>query len=48
MTHAGSSYELDTHEALRELACATGAQFPEYHSLAADGELTTWRRFHGW
>jgi len=29
-------------------ACATGAQFPEYHALAADGELTVWRRFHGW
>ena len=29
-------------------ACATGAQFPEYHALAATGELTIWRRFHGW
>jgi len=29
-------------------ACATGAQFPEYHALAATGELTVWRRFHGW
>ena len=29
-------------------ACATGAQFPEYHALAATGELTTWGRFHGW
>jgi len=29
-------------------ACATGAQFPEYHALAASGELTIWRRFHGW
>ena len=29
-------------------ACATGAQFPEYHALAADGTLATWRRFHGW
>jgi D-serine deaminase-like pyridoxal phosphate-dependent protein len=29
-------------------ACATGAQFPEYHALAADGKLTKWDRFHGW
>lgn len=29
-------------------ACATGAQFPEYHALAADGSLATWERFHGW
>ena len=29
-------------------ACATGAQFSEYHALAASGELTTWRRFSGW
>jgi D-serine deaminase-like pyridoxal phosphate-dependent protein len=29
-------------------ACATGAQFPEYHALAASGEMTVWRRFHGW
>jgi len=29
-------------------ACATGAQFPEYHALAATGELTVWSRFHGW
>ncbi|MFJ1260150.1 DSD1 family PLP-dependent enzyme [Cupriavidus sp. CuC1] len=29
-------------------ACATGAQFPEYHALAQDGELATWNRFHGW
>lgn len=28
-------------------ACATGAQFPEYHALAQDGELATWSRFHG-
>lgn len=29
-------------------ACATGAQFPEYHALGEDGALQTWDRFHGW
>lgn len=29
-------------------ACATGAQFPEYQALSANGDTTTWRRFHGW
>ena len=29
-------------------ACATGAQFPEYHALAHDGTLATWSRLHGW
>ena len=29
-------------------ACATGAQFPEYHALDGTGKLTTWGRFHGW
>jgi D-serine deaminase-like pyridoxal phosphate-dependent protein len=29
-------------------ACATGAQFPEYHALSADGSTETWPRFHGW
>jgi D-serine deaminase-like pyridoxal phosphate-dependent protein len=29
-------------------ACATGAQFPEYHALGEDGTLQTWGRFHGW
>ncbi|MGV2292855.1 DSD1 family PLP-dependent enzyme [Trinickia sp. YCB016] len=29
-------------------ACATGAQFPEYHALSDDGETTVWSRFHGW
>jgi D-serine deaminase-like pyridoxal phosphate-dependent protein len=29
-------------------ACATGAQFPEYHALSEDGSLVRWRRFHGW
>ncbi|NKJ50128.1 alanine racemase [Burkholderia sp. SG-MS1] len=29
-------------------ACATGAQFPEYHAVAPDGNSVAWRRFHGW
>lgn len=29
-------------------ACATGAQFPEYHALSEDGETNVWSRFHGW
>ncbi|MFH0129882.1 DSD1 family PLP-dependent enzyme [Variovorax sp. VaC1] len=29
-------------------ACATGAQFPEYHALSEDGSLARWGRFHGW
>ncbi|OPA87692.1 alanine racemase [Pseudomonas fluorescens] len=29
-------------------ACATGAQFPDYHAVAADGTLHTWSRLHGW
>lgn len=29
-------------------ACATGAQFPEYHAVGASGELETWPRFYGW
>jgi D-serine deaminase-like pyridoxal phosphate-dependent protein len=29
-------------------ACATGAQFPEYQALSADGEVSTWGRLHGW
>ncbi|WP_144113109.1 DSD1 family PLP-dependent enzyme [Paraburkholderia sp. BCC1886] len=29
-------------------ACATGAQFPEYHALHPDGDLAVWPRFHGW
>jgi D-serine deaminase-like pyridoxal phosphate-dependent protein len=29
-------------------ACATGAQFPEYHAVSADGESVEWRRFQGW
>jgi len=29
-------------------ACATGAQFAEYHALSASGELAVWKRFQGW
>ncbi len=29
-------------------ACATGAQFPAYHALTDDGDVTVWNRFYGW
>ncbi|WP_268796546.1 DSD1 family PLP-dependent enzyme [Pseudomonas huanghezhanensis] len=29
-------------------ACATGAQFPDYHAVDADGEVHLWSRLHGW
>lgn len=29
-------------------ACATAAQFPEYHLLSTDGGLISWDRLHGW
>ncbi|SMG57724.1 DSD1 family PLP-dependent enzyme [Paraburkholderia susongensis] len=29
-------------------ACATGAQFPEYHAVAPDGSSAEWKRFYGW
>jgi D-serine deaminase-like pyridoxal phosphate-dependent protein len=29
-------------------ACATAAQFPEYHALNADGTTEVWPRFYGW
>ncbi|MEM5294588.1 DSD1 family PLP-dependent enzyme [Burkholderia sp. JPY481] len=29
-------------------ACATGAQFPEYHAVAPDGSSVAWQRFYGW
>jgi len=29
-------------------ACATGAQFPEYHVILPSGDVETWPRFHGW
>jgi D-serine deaminase-like pyridoxal phosphate-dependent protein len=29
-------------------ACATGAQFPEYHALNGDGVMEIWQRFYGW
>ncbi|WP_167377922.1 DSD1 family PLP-dependent enzyme [Pseudomonas floridensis] len=29
-------------------ACATGAQFPDYHALDAEGQVHIWSRLHGW
>lgn len=29
-------------------ACATGAQFPDYHACDAEGLVHTWSRLHGW
>jgi D-serine deaminase-like pyridoxal phosphate-dependent protein len=29
-------------------ACATAAQYPQYHALAADGSVDVWPRFYGW
>ena len=29
-------------------ACATGAQFPQYQAVDADGRISTWSRLHGW
>ena len=29
-------------------ACATGAQFPRYEAVLADGSVRTWPRFSGW
>lgn len=29
-------------------ACATGAQFPEYQAVDAEGNTHTWSRFYGW
>ncbi len=29
-------------------ACATGAQFPQYQALDAQGNVQTWERFYGW
>ncbi|BEV14171.1 DSD1 family PLP-dependent enzyme [Herbaspirillum sp. DW155] len=29
-------------------ACATGAQYQEYHAIAADGSVAIWPRFNGW
>ncbi|MYN12287.1 DSD1 family PLP-dependent enzyme [Pusillimonas sp. TS35] len=29
-------------------ACATGAQYPEYQALQADGSAQVWPRFYGW
>jgi D-serine deaminase-like pyridoxal phosphate-dependent protein len=29
-------------------ACATGAQFPEYHAVEPTGDIAVWPRLHGW
>ncbi len=29
-------------------ACATGAQFPEYHALDPERDIAVWPRLHGW
>ncbi|WP_455808173.1 DSD1 family PLP-dependent enzyme [Pseudomonas koreensis] len=29
-------------------ACATGAQFPDYHACDSEGAIHTWSRLHGW
>ena len=29
-------------------ACATGAQFPAYQAVDAEGDLRPWSRFNGW
>jgi D-serine deaminase-like pyridoxal phosphate-dependent protein len=29
-------------------ACATGAQYPDYHLVTASGSTHVWSRFHGW
>jgi D-serine deaminase-like pyridoxal phosphate-dependent protein len=29
-------------------ACATGAQYPDYHLVTAGGATRVWPRFHGW
>ena len=29
-------------------ACATGAQYPDYHLVTASGATQVWPRFHGW
>jgi len=29
-------------------ACATAAQFPDYHAVAGGQELSVWERFYGW
>lgn len=29
-------------------ACATGAQFPEYHAIDPEHDLAVWSRLHGW
>jgi len=48
---AGIAERLPVGTLLRILpnhACATGAQHPHYHALAADAPVETWERFYGW
>ena len=45
----GSRFPIGTRlRILPNHACATGAQFGEYHALAGNGRLATWGRFSGW
>ena len=48
---AGIAARLPVGTRLRILpnhACATGAQFPEYQAVGADGDAQAWPRFYGW
>jgi threo-3-hydroxy-D-aspartate ammonia-lyase len=48
-TDIEKSLPLGTHvRVLPNHACATAAQFGEYHALAADGSVDLWPRFSGW
>jgi D-serine deaminase-like pyridoxal phosphate-dependent protein len=51
MLDGGSGRRFPVGTRLRILpnhACATGAQFPEYHVLADDDSMVIWDRLHGW
>ena len=51
MLDGGSGRRFPVGTRLRILpnhACATGAQFPEYHVLANDDSIVIWDRLHGW
>jgi len=50
-THGGDGRRFPVGTRLRILpnhACATGAQFPEYHVLTGDDGVAVWDRLHGW
>jgi D-serine deaminase-like pyridoxal phosphate-dependent protein len=48
-TDSASRFPIGTRlRILPNHACATGAQFPEYHAVSEDGGLQAWGRFHGW